>query len=74
VCTDSSSKFIRVRDVVRRDRDQAAVGDLQLAMELNQPFVLSAVLRAVTPATEDHDHGIWSLQGRKFSSFTGVVG
>ena len=43
-------------------------------MELNQPFSLSAVFRAVTAAAEDEDHGMLSLQFGELPAFRDVVG
>jgi hypothetical protein len=59
---DSRAIFICLGDIVGADRDQPAIGNLEFPMELNQPFRLSAVLGSETPATEDEDHGVLSLQ------------
>jgi hypothetical protein len=74
VGADSGTIFICLRDVVGADRDQPAIGNLQLTIELNQPFRLSAVLGSVTPATEDEDHGVVSLQVGELPVFRGMVG
>ena len=74
VGADSCAILIRLRDIVGADRDQPAIGNLEFTMELNQPFRLSAVLGSVTPAAEDEDHGVSSLQVRELPVFRGVVG
>ena len=74
VGADSCAIFIRLRDIVGADRDQPAIGNLEFTMELNQPFRLSAVLGSVTPAAEDEDHGVVSLQVGELPVFRGMVG
>jgi len=74
VGVNSCAIFIRLGDIVGADRDQPAIGNLEFTMELNQPFRLPAVLGSVTPAAEDEDHGVLSLQFGEFSVFRGVVG
>jgi len=74
VGTDSAAIFIRLGDIVGADRDQPAIGNLEFTMELNQPFRLSAVLGSVTPAAEDEDHGVVSLQVGELPVFCGMVG
>ena len=72
--TDSAAIFIRLGDVVGADRDQPAIADLNLTMELNQAFMLPAVLGAETSATEDENHWILSLQFGELPSLCGMVG
>jgi hypothetical protein len=74
VGADSCAIFSRLGDVVGADRDQPAIRDLEFTMELNQPFRLPAVLWSVTPATEDEDQGVLSLQFGELPVFRGVVG
>ena len=74
VGADSCAIFIRLCDIVGADRDQPAIGNLEFTMELNQPFRLSAVLGSVTPAAEDEDHGVLSLQFGELPAFRGMVG
>jgi len=74
VGTDSAAILIRFSDVVGADRDQAAIGNLDLTMELNQPFRLPAVLRTKTSAAEDENHGMLCLQLGELPVFCGVVG
>ena len=59
---DSAAIFIRLGDVVGADRDQPAIANLHLTMELQQPFSLPAVFWAEAAAAEDENHGILSLQ------------
>ena len=54
--TDSAAIFVRLRDAVGADRDEPAIADLELTMELEQSFGLAAVLRAETSAAEDENH------------------
>jgi len=74
VGADSCAIFSRLRDIVGADRDQPAIGNLEFTMELNQPFRLSAVLGSVTPAAEDEDHWMGSLQFGELPVFRGMVG
>jgi hypothetical protein len=62
VCTDSGAKFIRLSDIVSANRDKPAIRNLEFTMKLNQPFMLSAVLRTKSATAEDDDHWIFSLQ------------
>jgi len=74
VSADTAAKFIRAGDVVGADRDEPAVADLELTMELNQPLRLPAVLGSITAAAQDEDHRILSLQLGELPAFRGVVG
>ena len=74
VRADPCAIFICLGDIVGADRDQPAIGNLEFTMELNQPFRLSAVLGSVTPAAEDEDHGVVSLQVGELPVFRGMVG
>ena len=47
----AGAEFIRLGDVVGADGDQAAVGDFEFAMELDEEFGLAAVFGAETSAT-----------------------
>ena len=49
---DCSAKLICLEQVVGRDRHEAAVADLHLAVELQEAFVLSPLLWTETPAGE----------------------
>jgi hypothetical protein len=46
VGADTAAIFIGLSDVVSADRNQPAIGDLELAVELDEPFGLPAVLGA----------------------------
>jgi hypothetical protein len=74
VCTDASAIFIRLSDVVGADGDEAAIGNLDLAMELNEQFRLAAVLGAETSAAEHENHGMLRLQFGELAALAGVVG
>src|SRR5262249_11960979 len=74
VSTDAAAIFIRLSDVVGAYRDQATIADLDLTMELNEPFMLPAVLGAVPSAAEQENHWIFSLQFGELPAFRGGVG
>jgi hypothetical protein len=74
VGADSAAVFIRLTDIVGAYRDKPAVANLELAMELNKPFSLPAILGAETSAAEDENHGMLSLQVGELPVFRGVVG
>jgi hypothetical protein len=74
VGTDAAAVFIRLSDVVGANRDEPAIADLKLTMELNKSFMLPSILGAVTPSAEDEDHWILSLQFGELPTFRGVVG
>jgi hypothetical protein len=61
VRADSTTKFIRLDNRVGAYRDQPAIADFQLGMELNKAFVLSAVLGTVASAAKDENHRMLSL-------------
>src|SRR5262249_15389751 len=72
--TDSHTKFVRLGNVIGTDRDQPAIANFHLAMELNEPFMLPAIPRAETSAAEYEYHWIFLLQLGEFPAFTSVVG
>jgi hypothetical protein len=59
---DAGAMFVRLSDVVRADRNKSAIAYLELAMQLDEPFGLPAVLWAVASAAEDQNHRMLSLQ------------
>jgi hypothetical protein len=74
VGTDATAIFIRLGDVVGANRDQPAIADLNLTMELNQPFSLPTIFGAVPSAAEDENHRMLSLQLGELPALCGVVG
>jgi hypothetical protein len=66
--------FVRLSNIIGADRDQPAIRDLKLTMELNQQFSLPAVLGTEPSAAEDEDHGMLCLQLGELPPFRGVVG
>jgi hypothetical protein len=56
VGADPAAIFIRLSDIVRADRDKPAIGNLELTMEFNEPFILPPFLGAETSAAEDENH------------------
>jgi hypothetical protein len=48
VGADSAAILIRLSDIVSANRDQPAIGDLELTMECNEPFSLPTVFGAET--------------------------
>ena len=71
---DSAAILIRLRDVVGSNRDQAAIGNLELTMEGNQPFSLPSVLGAESSAAKYENHWIVVLQFGELPALRGVVG
>src|SRR5258708_17077553 len=74
LCADAAAIFVRFGDVVGADGYEAAVGNLELTMQLNEAFGLTTVLGAEASAAEDKNHGMRALQFREFAMFRGVVG
>src|ERR1700683_1138019 len=71
---DSGAVFIRLADIVRANRDQPAIRNFELTIELHKPFRLPAILGTETSAAEDENHRILSLQLGELPAFRGVVG
>src|SRR5208337_3164979 len=65
---------IRLSDIVGANRDKPAIGNLELAMEFNEPFGLSAVFGTETSAAENKYHWMLSLQFGELPAFRCVVG
>jgi hypothetical protein len=63
----------RESDIVCADRDETAVSNLQLTMQLDKQFGLAAVLGAITSAAQYEDHGMLPLQFRKLAARGSVV-
>jgi hypothetical protein len=61
VRTNSGAEFIRLGYVVSADRDQAAIANLKLPVELNKAFVLPAVFWAKTSPAKNENHWMLSL-------------
>jgi hypothetical protein len=74
VGTDSATIFVCLDAVVGANRDQPAIADLNLTMELNKPFVLPAFLGAESSAAEDENHWMLLLQFGELPAFRGVIG
>src|SRR6266436_6553897 len=74
VGANSAAILIRLSDIVGADCDQAAIANLELAMELNQPFSLPALFRAEASPAEDEDHRVLSLQFGELLPLSAVVG
>jgi hypothetical protein len=47
VRADAVAEIVRLRDVVGADRDEAAIGDVQLAMELDESLVMPTILGTI---------------------------
>ena len=60
--TDTGAILIGVGDAVSSYRDQSAITNFYLTMQLKESFGLPAILRAVTAAAKDKDHRILALQ------------
>ena len=74
VGADAAAKLVRLEQVVGRDRDETAVADLHLAVELQEPFVLPPVLRTEAAAGEHQHQRIVALQLRERAVLAAVVG
>jgi hypothetical protein len=74
VGVDAGAIFIRLADTVGADGDEAAIGDFEFTMELDEEFRLAAVLGAETSAAEDENHGMLCLQFGELLAFAGMVG
>ena len=57
----SAAIFVRLGDIVGRDRDEPAIANLHLTMELQQASGLTAILRTEAAAAKYHHHRILSL-------------
>jgi hypothetical protein len=69
----STAIFVGLGDVVGADRDQPAITNLHLTMELRQTFGLTAIFWTEGAAAKDEDHRILSLQLGEFSMLRGLV-
>jgi hypothetical protein len=74
VGTDSAAIFIRQSDIVGANRDKPAIGNLELTMEFNEPFILPPLFGAEASAAEDKNHWMLPLQFGELPVFRGVVG
>jgi hypothetical protein len=73
VRTDPGSEFIGLKEIVRGDRHKPAVTHLHLAMELQQPLVLSSLFRTV-PSSRQHEYQrIVTLQLRQLAPRAAVI-
>src|SRR5579863_2222514 len=61
VGANTGAILIRLSDIVGADRDQPAIGNFELAMELHQPFRLPAILGAEPSAAEHDNHRMLRL-------------
>jgi hypothetical protein len=74
VGADSTTIFIRLSNILGANRDQPAIGDLELSIKVHKAFGLPAVFGAETAAAQDENHGMLSLQFGELPAFRGVVG
>jgi hypothetical protein len=72
--TDTAAVFIGLGNVVGADRDEAAVANLHLVVEIKKSLVLLAILGAVPAAAEDKHHRALALQSRELPTLRGMVG
>ena len=73
VGANSATKFIRLDYIVGADSNELTIANLQLMMELNEPCSLPALLGAETPAAENENHWVLSLQFGELPAFPDVV-
>jgi hypothetical protein len=71
---DPTAIFTRLSNIVGADCDKSAIANLELTMELNQPFSLPAVFGAEASPAEDENHRVLSLQFGELPPLSGVVG
>ena len=71
---DSGAIFICLRDIIGANRDQPAISNLELTMELNEPFSLPAVLGTETSAAQHQNHRMLSLEFGELPAFGSVIG
>ena len=62
--TDAGAVLVRQSDIVGADRDQTAISNFHLTVQLDQEFGLPAVLGTKTSAAEYQNHGMRALQFR----------
>jgi len=74
VGANSTAILIRLSDIVGADCDQAAIANLELTMELNQPFSLPALFGAEASPAEDENHRVLSLQFGELPALSAIVG
>src|SRR6266436_7591038 len=74
VGANSTAILVRPSDIVGADCDQAAIANLELTMELNQPFSLPALFGAEASPAEDENHRVLSLQFGELPALSAVVG
>src|SRR4030095_5504740 len=71
---NARAEFFRLEETVRGEGDETTVTDLHLAMQLQEPLVLSPVFWAEPSASEHQYQRIASLQFRELTARTTVVG
>jgi hypothetical protein len=74
VGTYSAAIFIRLGNVIGADRNQSAIGNFELTMQLNQQFGLATVFGARASGAEDKPLGMLSLQLGELPAFGAVIG
>ena len=74
VGADARAVLVGQSDVVSADRDQTAVSNFHLAMELDQEFGLTAILGTITTTAEHQNHRMLALELRKLAALRGVIG
>jgi hypothetical protein len=71
---DTAAIFVGLHDVVGADRDQPAITNLHLAVKLDKPLSLPALLGAESSAAEYENHRMLSLEFGELPAFRGVIG
>src|SRR5947209_17836235 len=69
----SGAIFIRLCDVIGRDRDQPAIADFHFAIALNKTFSLPAIFWAIAAAAQNQNQRILLLQIGKLPTFSGLI-
>jgi hypothetical protein len=64
-----TAAIFRLCDIVSADRNKPAIADLELAVQLDEPFSLPAVLWAVSSAAEDQNQRMLPCSSERFRCF-----
>ena len=73
VRADAGAELVALEQLVRADGDQLAVADLHLAVQLQQPLVLPAILGTEAAARQHDDHRVAPLDLGQLPDPAGVV-
>jgi hypothetical protein len=69
VGADSAAIFIRLSEIVGADRDKPAIGNLELTMEFNEPFILRPLFGQKPPRLRTRTIGWCPCSSESFRRF-----